>query len=575
MKGGTMKPRKEVEKITGYKKVESPRIFRIRLDLNENFLGCSPKVVDLFEKSRLLFPECVSCYPVYGLLEQKIAEYHHVNPENILLTNGAQDAVRCIIDTYVEKGDTVVIPSPASPLCENLVILREGIINPILYNKDFSFPLPALLHAVKDTPKMVIIVNPHDLMGTSAEKTYLTTLLQHKDTIFLVDETYSDFAGVTNVKLVEDFPNLFVVRSFSISHGLAGLRLGYVVSDSRNIKNVEKVRLPFSVNTLADMAADVSLDEEYIEEVVEKIAQEKAFLDKGLLALGAQTSRTDTNFVLADFGEECNKIYQTLHKRDVLVTNLSDYPLLKGYLRITVGSRDDNEILLEELREILSPEAILFGIGGVLVDECNSYILAAQKAAEYFLDKGVEFEDIEDWRMMVNYSSHWEIAKVAVDSKEVEVPQEFIIEKFQQILVDDSFDGLIQNENLIIDTNVLERLREDYKLGIVTNRPEKEALYTLNRFHLEEYFDTVVTGEDVQGKYKPEPDGIRQALRNLQVNRAVFVGNTYIDIMAAKSAGIVPIVIIPPGYEEWEEVFEEMDVRHFIKTADQVQKVLW
>jgi len=240
-----------------------------------------------------------------------------------------------------------------------------------------------------------------------------------------------------------------------------------------------------------------------------------------------------------------------------------------------VGSRGDNEILLEELREILSPEAILFGIGGVLVDECNSYILAAQKAAEYFLDEGVEFEDIEDWRMMVNYSNHWEITKVAVGSKEVEVPQEYIIEKFQHLLMGDDFDGLIQNENLIVDTNVLKELREDYKLGIVTNRSKKEALYTLNRFHIKEYFDTVVTGEDVQGKYKPDPDGIRQALRNLQVNRAVFAGNTYIDIVAAKSAGIVPIVIIPSGYEEWEEIFEEMDVRHFIKAVDHIQKVLW
>lgn len=558
-----MKPRKEVEKIVHEKESETSRILKIRLDLNENSVGCPPSVLEMLQKLSSIDSEHISCYPEYGLLEEKIGEYLHVDAENILLTNGARGAIQCIIDTYIEIGDTVVIPSPASPLLDMLVALRGGIIEYVSYNKDFSFPLPELMHAVRDNPKMVITQSPHNLVGTSLETNDLVTLLNNKDTIVLLDETYSDFAGITNVNLIADFPNLFVVRSFSKSYGLAGLRLGYVVSHSENIENMEKVRLPFSVNSIADMAGYTTLDGEYLTEVVEKNRQEKEFLYNRLQDMGVEVCTTDANFVLADFKKECNEIWQALYDEDVLVKNLNEYPLLRGYLRITVGSRSDNEILIEVLREILPPEAILFSIGGVLVDDRESYMLAATKSAESFSSTCVDLED------------GWEITGRIVKFSKVEVSQEEVMKKFQSLLMGDNFDGFIKSEKLIFDTENLEELRKDYKLGIVTNRSKEVALYTLKRFNMEQYFDTVITREDVQGKYKPDPHGVKLALQNLQVNRAVFIGNTYVDMLTAKSAGIVPIAVIPPGSEDMEEILEELDIKCSIKTVNDIQKVMW
>ncbi len=557
-----MKPRKEVEKIVHSKRSEEPRMFKVRLDLNENSVGCPPKVLEMLRMLGPFDSEYLSCYPEYGSLEEKIAEYHHVSPENILLTNGAHEALHCIIDTYVEEGDKVIVPSPASSFLDKLITLRRGVIEPVLYHKDFSFPLPELLHALKDNPRMVITVSPHNFMGTSIEENDLKTLLS-KNTIVLLDETYSDFTGVSHVKLVEDFPNLFVVRSFSKSYGLAGLRLGYIASDSENIKNLEKVKLPFSVNTIADMAGYTALDGTYLEEVVEKMRQEREFFCKELLNLGVKAYPTDANFVLIDFGEECNKIWQALQDEDVLVKNLNNYPLLKGYVRVTVGSRDDNEILMEVLRETLPPEAILFGLGGVFVDEGESYPVAAKKAAEFFSSTCVDFE------------SGWDIAERIIHFTEEKVSQEEVMKKFQSLLMGDNFDGIIKNEKPIFDTNFLEELRKDYKLGIVTSRPKEVALYTLERFNLRKYFDTVITRDDVCGKYKPEPHGIRLAIKNLQVNRAVFVGNTYVDMLAAESAKAVPIAIVSPGNEEMVEVFEEMEIERVVKSVNDIRKVLW
>ena len=110
-----MKPRKEVEKIVHYKKPESPRIFKIRLDLNENSIDCPPEVLRMLREFGPFDSKYITCYPEYGSLEEKLAEYHGVHPENILLTNGAHGAFRCIIDTYVEEGEKLSYPHPHPP----------------------------------------------------------------------------------------------------------------------------------------------------------------------------------------------------------------------------------------------------------------------------------------------------------------------------------------------------------------------------------------------------------------------------------------------------------------------------
>ncbi|MDZ7260990.1 MAG: aminotransferase class I/II-fold pyridoxal phosphate-dependent enzyme, partial [candidate division KSB1 bacterium] len=150
------------------------------------------------------------------------------------------------------------------------------------------------------------------------------------------------------------------VQTFSKVFGLAGLRLGCIISHSQNIENLIKIHPPFSVNAIALIAGQAALDDtEHIEHIIRRNAIEKDYLYQELKKLGLEVRMTDTNFLLANFGKWSNEVHQKLITRDILVRNMNGQPLLNGYLRITVGTRKENSRLLEALKEIIPPEATI------------------------------------------------------------------------------------------------------------------------------------------------------------------------------------------------------------------------
>ncbi len=345
-----MKPRKAVSLVAPYV-AESSRKDKIRMDLNESIKGCSPKVVEALQRLDLVD---ITSYPEYDVLTEKIADLYKINPGNILVTNGADEAIRCILESYTEKSDKVLIPSPTFPMFEILATLREVDIVKIMYNTDLTFPLELFRNMLSLDPKIAIIVNPNSPTGTSVEKDVLKKILaEAKNTVFLVDEAYADFTGVTAVDLVNDFENLFVVKSFSKAFGLAGLRLGYAVSNEENIKTVRKVKLPYSANSLAVIAGLAALEDlEYAEAAIKEMKREKEDLYRNLKEMGLDVFMTDANFLLVNFRKECAKVCSALYERNILIKKLEGYPL-EGYVRITVGTPTVNTTLLHALKEIL------------------------------------------------------------------------------------------------------------------------------------------------------------------------------------------------------------------------------
>jgi len=389
--------RESLAGVPAYQLPVASRKDKIRLDFNENIRGCSPKVL---EAIRNIGADDIAVYPEYLSLVKKIANYHNVDPENVLLTNGADDAIRCVMDAYVEEGDEVIIPVPTFSMFGILARLRGARIVEILYNEDFSFPLERLLNAITERTRMVVVVNPNSPTGTSIGREDLVQILiKAGESVVLLDETYHHFARRSYVELIKDFPNLIVMQTFSKAWGLAGLRLGFIVSHRGNIEHLGKVSLPFPVNSLAIVAGNAALeDRRYVEEVVREVEIEKEFLCEGLRGLGLSVNMTDTNFLLVDLGVWGDKVHERLMDRGILVKNLSDLPLLKGFLRITVGTRKENLLLLEALREIIPLEALLFDMDGVLVDVSASYRLAIKKTVERFLGKDISLEEIQEYK---------------------------------------------------------------------------------------------------------------------------------------------------------------------------------
>lgn len=567
--GDKVNPRKELEKIIPYRPPHA-RKGNICMDLNESMKGCSPTVVKALQQI-----ECgtISQYPDYYTLQQKIAAYHTVHPDNILLTNGADEAIRCIIDAYLGKKDEIVIPVPTFPMFDIIAKTRGATVVNVLYNNDLSFPKKAVLDRLTSSPKMIAIVNPGSPTGTLLKRKDLITIIKKANqynTIVLLDEAYADFAGVTNVDLIR-FTNVLVTRTFSKSFGLAGLRLGYAVSDSCNIENLYKVRLPFSVNATAVIAGCAALDDvPYMETVVKETNKEKTFLHNELKKIKINSVMTNTNFLLVHLGEKCDNVHEMLNKKGILVKNLKGAPLLTGWLRVTMGTHQDNEAFLAALKKV-TLEAILFDMDGVLVDEKESYILAAQKTAEHFLDEIVDIQEILHYKAKGGFNNNWDVAEAVITSRGNPVDKDAIINQFQQYYLGENFDGFIQNEKWLLDLSVLQELKKNFSVGIVTGRLREEAVYTLKRFGMEKYFDVIITTDEVEGKVKPDPYSITLALKRLQVNRAVYVGDTLGDAQAADNAGVFFVGV--SAHNEVQEFFTTLGVP-IVKTVNDIQKVL-
>jgi len=349
-------PRRTMAQAKTYQIFNLGRRQKIRLDLNENAWGCSPQVIEALEN---LSAEDISLYPAYDSFINQVAEHYGVGPEHVIISNGADDSIRCVFDAFVEEGDEVLLPVPNYGMFDIFGRIRGARVIEILYHDDFSFPVEEVLAAISPKIKLIVIVNPANPLGTViSEQELLHILSEAGDSLVLLDETYWHFVGKSYVSLIKKFPNLIIVQTFSKAYGLTGLRLGMLFSAAENIRQLAKVNLPFAVNNLALKAGSAALaDQMFIQQVVLNVRMEMHFLQRELNQMGIETRACSTNFLLMKVGDRADEIYQALQQRNVLVRNLTSYPLLKGYLRISIGRREDNLKFLEALRDIRPPIA--------------------------------------------------------------------------------------------------------------------------------------------------------------------------------------------------------------------------
>lgn len=345
-------PRKTMATLRTYDIYNYRRNEKVRLDLNENAWGCSSKVLEAIRHASV---SDISLYPAYKSLINKLAQFYQIGEDNIIISNGGDDSIRCVFDCFVEEGDEILLPVPNYGMFDIFSRIRGSKMIEVLYNEDFSFPAQRLLNLISEKIKLIIIVNPANPLGTViAEQDLFETLKKAKDSLVLLDETYFHFVGKTYIPLIEEHDNLIIVQTFSKVYGLTGLRLGLLFSNEKNIQSLAKVNLPFAVNTLALKAVSAALkDQDFIQQVVKNVATETEFLQMELGKLGIETHNCKTNFLLMKIGDRADEVYQQLQERGILLRNLNNYPLLQGYLRISIGKREDNLKLLEALHQLL------------------------------------------------------------------------------------------------------------------------------------------------------------------------------------------------------------------------------
>ncbi len=351
-----------------------------------------------------------------------------------------------------------------------------------------------------------------------------------------------------------------------------------MISPRKSMVKAKTYQLPFSVNTLALKTASMALDDQdFIQHVVENVAIETKFLQTELDKMGIETRVCKSNFLLMKIEDQADQVYQELQDRDVLLRNLNKYPLLKGYLRISIGKREDNLKLLDTLLQILPFEAILFDMDGVLVDVSKSYRLAIKKTAEYFIDETISLEEISAFKDKGGLNNDWYLTREIVQSHGKHVQMEQIIEIFQQFYLGDNYNGLIQNEKWLLNLNILNQLKKKYRLGIVTGRPRAEAEFVLQRFGVTNHFDVLITMNDIPlNKGKPDPFSINMALEKLDAKQAIYLGDNIDDMKAARAANIIAIGVLNQNSDTQQRVklLEQFGAKTVLGSVNEVSSIL-
>jgi histidinol-phosphate aminotransferase len=349
-KGG-VKPRPAVVSMAPYSPPTAGRAGKLRLDFNENTVGCSPRVIEAIRQG--IGAEGLAVYPEYGDAKATIANYFQVTPEQFVFTNGTDEAIQVFLHTYVDDGQKVVTLKPAYAMYRFYSEVAGARIIEVPYPlPDMEFPLDEVLQAITPETRAVLLANPNNPTGTAVSLEGISRILRRaRKAVVLIDEAYYEFSGITALPEIAHAPNLFVCRTFSKVFGMAAMRLGCLFSHEGNIQYLHKAQSPYSVNMLAVMAAQAAVeDTAYVQNYVAEALAARELLCVGLERLGIHYVPSSANFVLGRFGARAIEVRDALSAKDILVRDRSyEAP---GCVRITVGTREQTRQLLGALEEV-------------------------------------------------------------------------------------------------------------------------------------------------------------------------------------------------------------------------------
>ena len=344
------KPRPAIVSMDPYRPPSTGRGNKMRLDFNENTVGCSPVVIARMKRIKAAE---LAVYPEYHDALPKFAKHFKVRPDQLTLTNGTDEAIQLVVNTYAGENDTVVVLHPSYAMYRFYSQISGAKIVEVGFQSDLGFPQRDLLAAVKKRGvKAVFVANPNNPTGTLASSKQVREILEAAPgAAVMIDEAYFEFCGQTAIPWIPKYSNLFVSRTFSKTYGLAAMRLGCLLSNSENMAAIRKGQSPYSVNSVAVACGlDAIQDPAYVRRYAEEAIQSRKMLCDALDSLGWHYYPSAANFVLVHFGEHSQEIRQKFNEHDILVRDRS-YEI-PGSVRITVGTLAQTRKMIQTLRKI-------------------------------------------------------------------------------------------------------------------------------------------------------------------------------------------------------------------------------
>ena len=338
----------------------------LRLDFNENTAGCSPRVMECL---RNLDAEVLAKYPVRDKGESAVAAHLGIVADELLLTNGTDEAIHLVCETYLEPGDEAIVVVPTFAMFEIYAAATGATVMSLPAGANFEFPTRSVLAAINSRTRFIAVANPNNPTGTFVPIDDLKAIAQAApQAALLVDEAYFEFSGETIAPAWRELPNLFVSRTFSKAYGLAGLRIGILMGNPEQMRMLRRASSPYNLNAVALACLPAALaDQEYVGRYVQEATDGRALLQAEIKTFTTEDTEVHrgrpaevrywpsrANFVLIYLGERCKPFIAAMRERGILVRDRSSDYGCQDCVRITVGTREHNRRMLAALREVFA-----------------------------------------------------------------------------------------------------------------------------------------------------------------------------------------------------------------------------
>jgi histidinol-phosphate aminotransferase len=339
----------------------------VKLNQNENPWEVPLKIKE--ETLRRLQDRRWSLYPgfVPERLHQRLGEHSGWRPEGIVAGNGSNELIQAVLMVTLSEGKRVLISEPTFALYRQIATVLGAEIVGVSLTPELGYDVQALKDAIESSePEVIIICSPNNPTGSVLAQPDLVSLLRMTSGLVIVDEAYFEFADETVVPLLKQHPNLVVLRTFSKAMAMAGLRVGYLLAAPTLVREISKSVLPYNLNVISQTAAEVAI-EMYKTELKPLISlirmeRDRLFTELGQIP-GLSPVPSRANFMLVRSSVRPARIYEELLRRNILIRDVSRLPLLQDCFRVSIGKPEENDLLIEGLREILGKEVTAGQVG--------------------------------------------------------------------------------------------------------------------------------------------------------------------------------------------------------------------
>ncbi len=324
----------------------------LRLDFNENTSAPSPKVI---ERLRQTTAEDLTIYPERQHVEVVVAGHFDLEPEQVLLTNGVDEAIHLLCAAFLEDGDEALISTPTFFMYDVSIGMMTRGLKRVQADASLEFPFERFLSAITPRTKLIMVASPNNPTGAVVSRAHLLDLCRAAPhAVVFVDEAYFHFHGETTLGEVGQVRNLIVARTFSKAYGLANLRVGMLAGDAQLLGYVRKVSSPYNVNGVAlDVLPFALEDRAYLDWYIAEVHAGRQRLTEALDEMDVRYWPSQANFVLFEIGPRHKELVSRMREAGVLLRDRSADPGCAGYVRMTIGIADHVTRGIEALRATL------------------------------------------------------------------------------------------------------------------------------------------------------------------------------------------------------------------------------